>query len=334
MNLFLSLTVLAVLIFLSGILAGAETGTYRLSRSRLRLYAEQKKPFHQLLWGAIQDSHGLILSLLMGNNLANYFATSLATYLFYTRLKNPAMAELYSAAVMTPLLFVCVDILPKNLFYYRADSFLVALSPLIWFVYNLFTRSGLTAALKRLSGRLNRVFHTSIDTPQAVDLTQREQIQQIFHETREEGLLSDVQKAMMDRLIRTPSLPVASVMTPWREVQAVELHTSGEQLWARFAQCSFSRLPVYDKTPQNVRGYIEIYDVLESPPAFQTLESFIKPLMRVSAGCSVISALHQMRRKKQPIALVVSETSPVHSQEILGLISRRDLIEEFTGELP
>jgi len=334
MNLFLSLTILAVLIFLSGILAGAETGAYRLSRSRLRLGAEQKKPLHRLLWGVVQDSHGLILSLLMGNNLANYFATSLAAYLFYTRLKNPAMAELYSTAVMTPLLFVCVDILPKNLFYYRADSFLVALSPLIWFVYNLFTRSGLTAVLKWLSRRINRIFHTSIDTPQAVDLTQREQVQQIFHETREEGLLSDVQKAMMDRLIRTPSLPVASVMTPWREVQAAELHTSIEQILARFAKCSFSRLPIYDKTPQHVLGYIEVYDALGSSAASQTLDTFIKPLMKISAGCSVISALHQMRRQRRPIALVVSETSPVHSQEILGLISRRDLIEEVTGELP
>ncbi|HOQ04202.1 MAG TPA: CNNM domain-containing protein [Anaerohalosphaeraceae bacterium] len=334
MTFFTALTVLVILVGLSGIMAGAETGTYRLSRFRLRLGCEQKRPFHLLLSHVVQDSHGLILSLLMANNLANYFATSLAAYLFYTRLKNPGLAELYSSAVMTPLLFIFVDILPKNLFYYRADSFLLTLSPLIWFVYNLFTRTGLTSLLKWFSGRLNRFFHTSIDMPLAVDLTQREQIQQIFHETREEGLLSDIQKSMMDRLLRTPSLPVTSVMTPWRQVRMLDLHTPSEQIIAQLIQSPFVRLPVYDKTTQKIRGWVEVYDVIACSAGFTTLEPFLKPIMTVSAGCSVLSALHQMRRQKQTLALVVSETSSAHSQEILGLVTCRDLIEEFTGELP
>ncbi len=334
MNLFLILLVLIFLIGLSVIMAGSETGSYRLSRFWLRLGTERKRPFHRMLSRVIQDGHGLILSLLLGNNLANYCATSLATYLFYTRLKNSALAELYSAAVMTPLLFLCVDILPKNLFYYRADSFLVALSPLIWIVYNLFSRTGIITVLKHFSGRLNRLFHTSIDTPQAVDLTQREQIQQIFHETREEGLLSDVQKTMMDRLIRTPSLPVASVMTPWPQVQTLELHTPDNQVYAQLAQSPYSRLPVYDRTLQRPCGYIDVYDVLTDFPNLKSLEAFVKPLMTIPAGRSVISALHQMRRQKKPMALVVSETAPANAQEILGLVTCRALFEEFTGPLP
>lgn len=329
-----SLIVLTFLIVLSGIAAGAETGAYRLSRFRLRIGIEQNLPLYRLLFQTVRDGHGLILSLLMANNLANYFATSLATFLFYTRLKNPAMAELYSSAVMTPLLFLCVDILPKNLFYYRADSFMLALSPLIWSVYQVFTRSGFTAVLKWISSRLNRFFHTSIDMPQAVDLTQREQIQQIFHETREEGLLSEMQKSMMERLIRTPSLPVTSVMTAWQQVQKLALHTSREQITARLAHTPFSRLPVYDQTPQDIRGWIEVYDVIASPSAFATLEGFLKPILFLPASCSVLSALHQMRRQKQPLALVVSDSSSRHPRVILGLVTCRDLFEEFTGELP
>lgn len=334
MNLFLSLTGVAVLIGLSGILAGSETGMYRLSRFWLRLGMEQKKPFHRILSSVVQDAHGLVLSLLMGNNLANYFATSLATYLFYTRLEKAALAELYSTAVLTPVLFLFVDILPKNLFYCRADSFLVTLSPLIWVVYHLFNRTGIIALLKGFSGRLNRFFHTAIDTPQAVDLTQQEQIQQIFHETREEGLLSDTQKTMMDRLIRTPSLPVASVMTPLSKVRMIELHTPADQVYAHLAEESFSRLPVYEQSPQNLRGYLEIYDVLSVYPNLKTLDAFVKPLMKIPASCSVISALHQMQKQKQFIALVVSESAPGPSQEIIGLVTDRDLVEEFTGALP
>jgi CBS domain containing-hemolysin-like protein len=328
------LSALLVLIGLSGIASGAETGTYRLSRFRLRIGIGQKKLFHRILASIVQDGHGLILSLLMANNLANYFVTSLATFLLYAHLKNPALAELYSSAVMTPLLFLFVDIFPKNLFYYRADSLLLALSPFLWFVYQIFTRTGLTALLKWTSDRLNRLFHASIEMPQAVDLTQREQVQQIFHETREEGLLSDTQKAMMERLIRTPSLPITSVMTPWPQVQALDLHTSREQIQACLARIPFSRLPVYDQIPQNLCGWIEVYDVIASSSAFSSLEAFLKPILSIPASCSVLSALHHMQRQRQPLAVVVSEGPTPSSREILGLVTRRDLIEEFTGELP
>jgi putative hemolysin len=293
--------------------------------------SEQNRPFYQILSDLMQDSHGLILSLLMGNNLVNYFATSLVTYLFLTRSDNAGLAEVYATAIMTPILFLLGEILPKNLFYYKADAFMVFLSPLIWFFHKLFTLSGVVPALKWLSNRLNQLFHSSIDTSQAVDLTQREQIKQIFHETQEEGLVSDFQRTMMDRLVRIPDLPVTSVMIPLDQVHRTDLNTSREQLLARIADCPFTRLPVYEQTRSNITGYIDVYKTLGSNRPFDRLTEFLEPLVTLPVPCSVISALHQMRRQSCPIALVVSGATD--KKECLGIVTIKDLMEEFVGEL-
>lgn len=327
--LFLLLLVLCF-VCLSALFSGAETGTYRLSRFSLRLGTEQNRPFYQLLSDAMQDSHGLVLSLLMGNNLANYFSTSIVTYLFLTRLDNAGLAEVYATAIMTPVLFLFGEILPKNLFYYKANSFMIALAPLFWSFHKLFTLSGIIAVLKWLSNRLNRLFHTTIDTSQAVDLTQREQIKQIFHETQEEGLVSEFQKTMMDRLIRIPDLPVTSVMIPMDKVQMADLKTNRQALLEQIAHSAFTRLPVYEQNRRNIRGYIDIYETLGCNQPFDCLGDFLKPLVKLSAPCSVISALQQMRRQSCLIALVVSNTM---EQQGMGIVTVKDLAEEFMGEL-
>jgi CBS domain containing-hemolysin-like protein len=333
MTFFLLLLVL-FFVALGGFFAGSETGCYRLSRFALRLGVEQRRPFYQLLSDAVQDSHGLVLSLLMGNNLANYFSTSLVAYLFFTHLKNTAMAEVYATIIMTPVLFLYMDILPKSLFYYRADTFMVSLAPLIWFFHKLFTFSGIVPFLKWLSNHLNRLFGSTIDTSRAVDLTQREQIKQIFHETREEGLVSDFQKTMMDRLIRIPDLPVSSVMIAADQVRIVDLHTNRETLLAHFAERPFTRLPVHEQAKSNIIGYIDVYKTLGSQRPFDNLVEFLEPIVTLPVSCPIISALHQMRRRSCAIALVIAAPAALQQKmDWLGIVTIKDLMEEFVGEL-
>ena len=109
MNLSIQIIVVIFLIWLSAFFAGSETGVYRLSRIRLRLGLQQRKPLYKLLAGIIHDSHGLMISLLIGNNIANYLTTSIVTYMLLSQIDNPHQAEFYATLIMTPVLFVFVD---------------------------------------------------------------------------------------------------------------------------------------------------------------------------------------------------------------------------------
>ncbi|MBN1126094.1 MAG: DUF21 domain-containing protein, partial [Sedimentisphaerales bacterium] len=101
-----------ILILLAAFFAGSETGVYRLSRFRLRLGIQQHRPMYSLLAKIISDSHGLMLSLLTGNNLANYLVTSLVTYMLIRYGDSQHAAEAHATMIMTPILFLFGEILP------------------------------------------------------------------------------------------------------------------------------------------------------------------------------------------------------------------------------
>ncbi|MHC4488968.1 MAG: DUF21 domain-containing protein, partial [Planctomycetota bacterium] len=114
--------ILAIVFFviLAGLFAGAETGLYRLSRLRLRLGIERKRFPFVILGHCLHDSAGLLLSMLIGTNLAYYLVTSIVTNIFLNKVGAERAAELFAALVTVPVLFVFSELIPKNLFYYRA----------------------------------------------------------------------------------------------------------------------------------------------------------------------------------------------------------------------
>ena len=125
-SLFIVLAV-ACFVLLGGLFSGSETGLYQLSRLRLRLGIEKKQLPFVILGRCLHDSSGLLLSLLIGNNLVNYLATSLVTTAFLGRLgaEFEHRAEFLATLVMVPILFVFSELIPKNLFFLscgRADA--------------------------------------------------------------------------------------------------------------------------------------------------------------------------------------------------------------------
>ena len=150
-----TLIVLAVAccIILGGLFSGSETGLYQLSRLRLRLGIEKKQLPFVILGRCLSDSSGLLLSLLIGNNLVNYLATSLVTWSFLTRFgaEYEHRAELLATLLMVPILFIFSELIPKNIFLYRADVLTPYFSPLLYAVYKPLNFSGILPVLKFIS---------------------------------------------------------------------------------------------------------------------------------------------------------------------------------------
>src|SRR5512146_2005743 len=117
-----SILLTVLMVIAAGLFAGCETGIYRLSRLRLRLGVERGKWRAILLAHVMQDSSGLLLSLLVGTNLAHYVATSLITALFLGLVTSERLAELYATLIAAPLLFVFSELIPKNVFLHRANA--------------------------------------------------------------------------------------------------------------------------------------------------------------------------------------------------------------------
>jgi len=331
LDLILKICLILLLMMFGAFFAGTETGVYRLSRLKLRIMAEQGKRRYQLLLSIMRDGQGLILSLLIGNNLVNYFITSLATVIIFNRVQDFHLSEIYTTSIITPVMFIFCEIVPKNIFYYKANTLVPRLAWLNWFFFRLFTWSGIVGILKALFRSLTLLFRLDVDTAKAVDVTQRHQVHQIIYETQEEGLLSDSQRDMMSRLIDTPGISIDTVMIKLNRVEMVSVNSDYATLLNHLKNNGHTRQIVYENQRDNIIGFIPIYDILGKNQPFENLNGMITPLLEIDRGTSVIEAINLLRNEHAKIALVVEKTKK--HKKAAGIVTVADLTEELTGEL-
>jgi putative hemolysin len=331
MGLIYQISACVVLIGLGGFFSGSETGIYRLSRFRLRLGIEHKKPFHRLLGKIMDDSTGLVFSMLIGNNLVHYLVTSLVTVILLGFAASVHTAEIYTTVLVAPVLFVFSEVIPKNVYYHRADVLMPLFGPVLWFFHKLFKYSGLVALLKMVSRVCASLLGLPADTTGTIAVGRRSYLKQIIRETRDEGLLSPVQNDIMDRLVNIPHTTINSVMTPITKTAMLEVGSDRAAVLGKLRQCQFTRLPVYEHSRNNIGGFVNIYEVLRSGEDFADLREFVKPIGRFRTMTSVIDAINRMRRQNHKIVLVIPDYT--RRKRPFGIVTMKDLVEELTGEL-
>ena len=324
---------LAILtVILSAIFSGLETGIYRLSRLRLRLGVEKGHVRYRLLGKAMRDGSGLLLSLLVANNLANYLATSSITYLFLAVASSERLAELLATVLTAPLLFVFAESMPKNIFLYRADTLTAYFGPLLYMTHRMLTWCDLVPLLRWTSQLFGRMIGSPVPSRTMMSSAQSHQVRTILRDTREEGILSQVQTEIIDRIANVPGLRLAGVMMPLHKVQSVPMQCDRSTLTNKLRKHALTRLLVWEERPANIVGFINVYDVLGSPGPFESVKAFVRPIRRLDATTPVIEAIDIMRRDERKIVLV-TRTKSGKREVPVGIVTMKDLVEELLGEL-
>ena len=320
------------LIILAGLFAGAETGLYRLSRLRLRLGVEKKRLSFIILGKCLRDSSGLLLSLLIATNLAYYLTTSIVTNIFLSKVETEHSAELFATLLTAPALFVFSELIPKNIFFYRADSLMHYLSPLLYTFHKVLSFCGVVPLLKFVSGLFARSAGLASSPKTVITSAQRHKVQAILQDTHEEGILSAVQTDIINRLVSISHINIRSVMVPINNVQMVDVNSDNTALLNKLEECAFTRLPVTEGGPGHIIGFISIYEALSSSEQFTNLQKFVKPIRKIDANTTVIDAINIMQRENQKIVLVTRGGRPGRERPI-GIVTMKDLVEELLGEL-
>jgi putative hemolysin len=323
---------IAFFVILAGLFAGAETGLYRLSRLRLRLGIERKRLPFVICGRCLHDSSGLLLSMLIGTNLAHYLATSIVTNMFLGRVAAEHTAELFTAIVTVPVLFVFSELIPKNIFFYRADLLMPYVSPILYTFHKLLSWCGAVPLLKSISGLFTRLAGLTSSSKTVITSAERHKVQAILQDTHEEGILSSVQTNMINRLISISNIRTRSVMVPISNVQIIDVNSDNSALLNKLKKCAFTRLPVVEGRPENIIGFINIYEALSSPEQFTELRNFIKPIRKLDADTIVSDAIDVMARENQKIVLV-TRIGRAGRERPIGIVTMKDLVEELLGEL-
>jgi len=330
-NIFL-ISAVAFFVVLAGFFAGSETGMYQLSRLRLRLGIEKKRLPFIVLGRCLSDGPGLLLTMLIGTNLAHYLTTSIVTSMFLGTVDTEHTAELFATVLTVPILFVFAELIPKNTFFYRADLLMPYLSPLLYSFHKLLSWCGVVPVLRLISGSFARLMGLAASSRTFIVSAQRHKVQAILQDTHEEGFLSPVQSEIVNRLVGISHVHIDSVMIPMHDVRTVDVDSDDSVLLNKLNKCAFTRLPVTEGRGDNVIGFVSIYEVLNSSEKFSDLRDLTKPIRKLDADMTVIDAMNIMQKENHKIVLVM-RVGHFGRQRPVGIVTMKDLVEELLGEL-
>jgi CBS domain containing-hemolysin-like protein len=140
-----------------------------------------------------------------------------------------------------------------------------------------------------------------------------------------------VQTQMVDRIANIPGVRLSTVMVPLNLVHAVEMRTDRTALLKELEKHASTRLLVWENTPFEMAGFINVYDVLGTDEEFTSLQKFLLPLRHLDGDTSITEAINIMRREQLRIVLVARQRG--RREVPMGIVTMKDLVEELLGEL-
>ncbi|MDF1798197.1 MAG: CNNM domain-containing protein [Planctomycetota bacterium] len=315
----LSLLTLVLLVALSALFSGSETGFY--SCSRMRIDAEAEAGHGSSLWiqRLLRDEAGLLITILIGNNLAIELVTHLAEHeIGRTGLVSDGWRDLVVTLALTPVLFFFAELWPKDLFRRRPYTLLgITVRPMVLF-YVLFWP--LMIVLRGLGVVVQRIF--GVGTEDLYRARGREVVIEVLEESTRGGALELRAESLARNALTLSTIPVSEVMTPWSRVEKLELGDPG--LFDATALAEHSRLPISEDGV--VLGYVHQLELLSAGPD-QDPHRLLHQLAELAPDTSVQEALGRLRVLGKRAALVGDPAEP------LGLVSLKDLAERISGDL-
>lgn len=324
------------LLVMSAFFSGSETALTAASRGKLRAQADKGSKGAERALKITEDNERLIGSVLLGNNLVNILATSLATALL-TRLFGESGVAV-ATLVMTTTVLIFSEVLPKTYAITNAESAAAMVSAPIQIVIKVF--SPIVAAVRLLVRGVLRLFGVKAD-PDSHILAVRDEIAGALTLGQSEGV---VQKEDRDRILGALDLgerTVEEIMLHRSQIEMLDAETDPEDLLRRLLDSPHTRLPVYQGDPDNILGVVHAKDLLRAmhkmmfgpSPSPTGLKDFkitdvLRPPYFIPDTTTLDDQMRQFLRRRTHFALVVDEYGSLE-----GLITLEDILEEIVGEI-
>jgi len=314
------LVVIVVCMCLTAFFSGSETGVVSLNRIRLRHLIRSGDKKAEKLSGLLVQQEGVLAATLIGTNLFNIAAAAVATFLLGSRFGSSA--PVLSTLIITPLIVVFAEVIPKTYFRMRADTAMLrACRPLAiaTMVFNPF--------VKLTNSFVQTLFAVTGTTKRSPFVT-REELKSIVRESAERGTLRFRERDMLQGVLDFSKTVARDVVIPLRDVASIEEGATIDELRDLVRAGGHTRIPVYRERVDEVIGFINIFDVLYDDVQKDGLSRFVRSIPVVPEVKRLDRLLIELLRARIPIALVVDELGAC-----VGIVSVEDIIEEIMGEL-
>ena len=326
-DLLASILIVIFLLLLSGLLSGSETSITSVSKSKIHKLAIRGDKRAQQLLHLIKNKSDFISSLLIGNNFVNILASVLATAILIKYYGDKGI--LYSTILMSLLIVIFSEVLPKNYALIRPDRFALAMSKYLIVFSKIITP--IMLLVKAINWSFFKIMRIDLEN-KATSKTAREDIRNIINMHEDEGRLLKDEGDMLNAILDLKEITVEKIMTHRKNIYSIDLNNKND-FFPRISKSSFSRIPVWKENPNNILGLIHAKNVLTNLNDQGQLdiakikENLIKPWF-VPETTKAKDQLNEFIQRKEKLAFVVDEYG-----ELMGLISMEDIIEEIVGNI-
>lgn len=319
----IQIVILFVLIALSAFFSSAETSFSTVNRVRLRTLAQEDNKRAIRVLG-ILDQYGKMLSaVLIGNNIVNLSASSLATT-FAIRIWGSKAVGL-STGILTITVLLCGEIIPKTWAINNAEKLALNYSGIIRLLMNVLTP--VIFLVDKLSSGVMKLLH--INTDQSNNHITESEIKTYVDAGHEGGVIETEERKLIYNIFDFNDIVAKDIMIPRIQMTTIPLDASYQEVLATFQDSMFTRLPVYDGDQDHIVGLINIKDfiLVKDTEKFQ-IKKILREAYYTYEYKKVSDLLMEIREKSYTLAFVLSEYGAT-----VGMITMEDIIEELVGEI-
>ena len=315
---------LIILIGLSGFFSMSETALMSLNKIKLRHMVEEGVAGAKSVEKLIEDPNKLLGAILIGNNVVNIGASSLATVLATNIFGNSGVG--IATGVITILVLIFGEITPKSIAKQKSETVaLMVVKPIqfIVFIFKPFVYvfTIISSLFIRLLGG---------DPNKAESFITEEELKTMVDVSEEEGVLENVEKEMIFNIFDFVDLQVKDVMVQRVDIVAVDEEATYDEVMDIIKSEQFSRIPVYSETIDNVIGVINVKDfaMVENIREDFNVTKYVREPFYTFEFKKIVELFKEMKKARNHIAVVLDEYGGT-----VGLVTIEDLVEEIVGEI-
>ena len=316
------LLILVVLVGGSAFFSASETALTSLSKIRLRNMMEDKVRNADKISRLVEHPGKLLSTILVGNNLVNICASSLATYVAMSI--NPTAGVGIATIVMTIVILIFGEITPKTVAAQNSEKISLKVAGLIGLLEFLFTP--VIVVLNVVTSLIMRLFGVDLDKKNPI-ITE-EELKTMVTVGHEEGVLEPDEKNMINNVFDFGDSKAKDIMTPRTDIVAVDILAGYDEVINIFKEEHFSKLPVYKDTIDNIIGVISLKDIMFIDKEEFQIERYMREPFYSDETKGVSELFSQMKAQRLSVAIILDEYGGT-----AGMVTMEDIIEEIMGEI-
>ena len=309
----------------SAYFSASELAFTTVNQIRLKNLADNKVRGARKAIYIVEHYNKTLSTILIGNNLVNIGTTTICAYVFSTLFKDPTLANVLNTVIMTLIILIFGEILPKTIAKADPQKFALRTSGIMYILLKVLTPIS-WIFIKMQSVATKKSKNQNDDEPTVTE----GELESIIDTMEEEGVIDHDNADMMQGVLDLQSRTAYDIMTPRVDVSAINYTDSVKNIQDVFMETMYSRLPVYDETIDKIIGVLNQKDFFKAMLSGEKI--YIKKIMTeplfINENMKVDDVIRKMQASKKHMAVVLDEHGGTS-----GIVCMEDAIEEMVGEI-